>query len=101
MKNNRLYLKHNSFVDDVPIVVVLKAMGMETDQEIIQLVGSEGIYADGLAPSLNEASQLAIYTQSQALEWLSHKIKAYQRPTRGGRRLKTKVQCYSITLFLL
>jgi DNA-directed RNA polymerase III subunit RPC2 len=34
MKNEKFYLKHNSFSEDINIIVVLKAMGMECDQEI-------------------------------------------------------------------
>ncbi len=30
-KNDRFYLKHNSLADDVPVMVVFKALGMETD----------------------------------------------------------------------
>jgi DNA-directed RNA polymerase III subunit RPC2 len=40
-RNRRVYLRHNTLGDDVPISVVLKAMGMESDQEIVQLVGPE------------------------------------------------------------
>jgi DNA-directed RNA polymerase beta subunit len=36
----------------VPIVVVLKAMGMESDQEIVQMVGRDPIFAGILNPSL-------------------------------------------------
>jgi DNA-directed RNA polymerase III subunit RPC2 len=34
MKNERFYLKHNLFAEDIPAVVAFKAMGMECDQEI-------------------------------------------------------------------
>jgi DNA-directed RNA polymerase beta subunit len=35
-------MKHNSLGDKpLPIVVILKAMGLESDQEIVQLVGCE------------------------------------------------------------
>jgi len=40
-------------------------MGVETDQEIVQMVGSTPIYAMGLAPSLEECSKLGIKTQLQ------------------------------------
>lgn len=33
-KNGALHLNHNSFTEDVPIVIVLKAMGLESDQEV-------------------------------------------------------------------
>lgn len=38
MKNGKVYMKHNSLGDDVPIVVILRAMGATSDQEIVQLV---------------------------------------------------------------
>ncbi|CAM9438711.1 unnamed protein product [Choristocarpus tenellus] len=38
-KNGKVYMKHNSLGDDVPIVIVLRAMGLQSDQEIMQLVG--------------------------------------------------------------
>lgn len=38
VKNGKVYMKHNSLGDDVPIVVILRAMGAMSDQEIVQLV---------------------------------------------------------------
>lgn len=40
-KNDKFYLKHNTFQDDIPIVIVFKAMGIECDQEIAQMIGSD------------------------------------------------------------
>eukprot|EP01048_Picozoa_sp_COSAG05_P018671 COSAG05_NODE_2773_length_2659_cov_19.125781_1_plen_289_part_10 len=34
VKNGQIKLKHNSLVEEVPVVVVMKAMGIETDMEI-------------------------------------------------------------------
>ena len=56
--------------DDVPIVIVMKAMGIESDQEVTQLIGSEGAYTALFAPSLQECKQHAVFSQHQALEWL-------------------------------
>merc|ERR1719489_177505 len=36
----RLYLRHNTFDNDIPLVIVFKAMGISTDQEIMQLCGA-------------------------------------------------------------
>ena len=88
LANGKMYLKHNTFQEDLPIVIVLKAMGMETDQEIVQLVGSEGIYADGIAASLHEASQHSVFTQEQALEWLGTRIKVF----RNRKRFRPKAE---------
>lgn len=54
----------------MPVVVVMKAMGIESDQEVTQLIGSEGTYAGLFAPSLQECKQLDVFSQQQALEWL-------------------------------
>jgi DNA-directed RNA polymerase III subunit RPC2 len=54
-------------------------MGIETDQEIVQLVGSEELFFNGLAGSLEECALNRIYTQAQALEWIGSKIKTFKR----------------------
>jgi DNA-directed RNA polymerase III subunit RPC2 len=56
VKGGRVYLKHNTLGDDIPIVVVLKAMGVESDQEIVQLVGSEPQLVDAFGESIEEVS---------------------------------------------
>ena len=33
-KNEKFFLKHNTFSEDIPVVIAFKAMGMECDQEI-------------------------------------------------------------------
>ena len=60
-----MYLKHNSLGDDIPIVIILKAMGLECDQEIVQLVGTEPEMLDMFAGSLEEPYNLGIYSQEQ------------------------------------
>lgn len=86
LKNGKLYLKHNTFSEDIPIVVVLKGMGMETDQEIVQLVGSEESFVAGIAPSIHESSQLGVHTQEQALEYLGNRIRVF----RNRKRFRAK-----------
>lgn len=44
--------------DDIPIVVILKAMGCESDQEIVQFVGCEADIIDLFSASLEEAYTL-------------------------------------------
>eukprot|EP00124_Ichthyophonus_hoferi_P000134 Ihof_evm24s4 gene=Ihof_evmTU24s4 len=82
MKHDKFYLKHNSLTDDVNIVIIIKAMGLQSDQEIVQLVGSEHEFMDVFAPSLEECSNLKIFTQQQALEYMGSRIR-HQR-TFGG-----------------
>lgn len=87
-KHGKMYLKHNTFQEDLPVAIVLKAMGLETDQEIVQLVGSDPMYADGIAPSLHEASQHSVLTQEQALEWIGTRIKVF----RNRKRFRPKAE---------
>jgi len=49
----------------VPVVVVFKAMGIECEQEIVQMVGCEEEVISTFAPSLEECHKLNIYTQLQ------------------------------------
>ncbi|KXZ53350.1 hypothetical protein GPECTOR_7g1245 [Gonium pectorale] len=115
----RIYLKHNAFQDDVNILVVLKAMGCESDQEAVQAVVGGGFgkraepqrggdaggpaadAASGegaaalaalLVPTVQEAKSLGVFTQLQALDYLGGKLKA--SPKFGGgpeKRRKSKV----------
>ena len=62
---HQVYIKHNSLGDDIPIVVVLKAMGLECDEEIVQLVGTEPEILDLFSGSLEEPYYLGIYSQDQ------------------------------------
>ncbi len=67
-------MKHNSLGEKpIPIVVVLKAMGCESDQEIVQLVGSEPDMMEIFTCSLEEPYVMGIYTQQQVIH-LSYSI---------------------------
>lgn len=75
LKNDRVYLKHNSLGDDVPIMIVLKAMGIECDQEVVQLVGVEPAIKDLLFGSLEEPYTMGVYTRAQALKELGKRVR--------------------------
>ena len=75
VRGGKYYLKHNSFTDEIPIVSVFKGMGVITDQEIIQLIGSEDDVLTAFAPSLEECASLKVFTQTQALEYLGSKTR--------------------------
>lgn len=87
VKAGKYYLKHNSFTDDIPVVTVFKGMGVITDQEIVQLVGSEEDVLTAFAPSLEECASLKVFTQMQALEFLGSKA----RVNRTWGRPKSRV----------
>eukprot|EP00882_Tetradesmus_deserticola_P019957 GHRQ01021508.1.p1 GENE.GHRQ01021508.1~~GHRQ01021508.1.p1 ORF type:complete len:289 (+),score=76.60 GHRQ01021508.1:370-1236(+) len=89
-KNGRIYLKHNAFADDLNIIAALKAMGVESDQEVVDLIGPDEQLAALLMPSLQECKALGVFSQLQALEYLGSKLT--QRGNRAfERRRKSKV----------
>lgn len=79
-KNGKIYLKHNSIAEEIPIAIVLKACGIISELEIMQLVcGNDSAYQDIFAVNLEEASRMNIYTQQQALEYIGTKVKTMRR----------------------
>lgn len=76
----RVYLRHNTLGEDIPVVIVLKAMGMEADQEIVELVGSDDKkLMDLFVMSMEEPCAERVKTQKQALEFVGEAIRAKQK----------------------
>ncbi|KAA8519298.1 hypothetical protein F0562_013554 [Nyssa sinensis] len=75
MEKEKIYLYLNQFTPKVPIMAVMKAMGMESDQEVVQMVGRDPRYGALLLPSIEECASQNVYTQHQALEFLEKKVK--------------------------
>nr|GEU83267.1 DNA-directed RNA polymerase III subunit 2 [Tanacetum cinerariifolium] len=73
MEKEKICLVLTSFTSKVPIMVVMKAMGMEADQEVVQMLGRDPQYAALLLPSIEECASAGVYTQQQALEFLEKK----------------------------
>ncbi|CCX32109.1 hypothetical protein FPQ18DRAFT_279952 [Pyronema domesticum] len=75
-KKGLIYLRHNSLNEDIPIVIALKAMGVQTDHEILLLVtGTDMVYQDTFAVNFEECSKLKVFTQQQALEFIGARAK--------------------------
>ena len=53
------------FIQDVPIAILFKAMGVESDQEIVQMIGTEDIVLSSLAPCIEECHKAKVFTQTQ------------------------------------
>ncbi|MBA0651922.1 hypothetical protein Goklo_019215, partial [Gossypium klotzschianum] len=60
MDKEKIYLLLNQFVKKIPIMVVMKAMGMESDQEVMQMVGADPCYSALLLPSIEELGAFLI-----------------------------------------
>jgi len=96
LKRNRLYMQHNCFSEIVPVGIIFKAMGVESDQEIVQLIGSR--YSAMLAASMEECyrvrkpggastEKIAVLTQKQALQFIGSRVRAPRSPYQK-RKLK-------------
>lgn len=73
------------------MVVVFKAMGIECEQEIVQMVGCEEEVISTFAPSLEECHKLHIYTQLQVYgNKLNKQINKIQGET---ATIKTRTSC--------
>lgn len=86
-KGSKVVLKHNSISVDAPIMVIMKAMGVESDLEVVELIcGQDEELLALFSPSLEEGAKLNIPTQQQALDWLGSKVKLTVRTQRFGMR---------------
>ena len=75
-------------VQDIPVAIVFKAMGIVSDQEIVQMIGTDDNIMTSFAPSLEECHRASVYTQNQALKYIGNKVR--QKRFFGGQK-KTPV----------
>ncbi|KAK4990740.1 DNA-directed RNA polymerase III complex subunit Rpc2 [Elasticomyces elasticus] len=86
LKKGRVYLKHNALTEDIPIVIVLRAMGVQSDHEILLLVaGEDNLYQDDFSVNIEQAVAEGVYTQDQALEYIGVRLRV-DRAHFGQRR---------------
>jgi DNA-directed RNA polymerase III subunit RPC2 len=84
LKAGKLYLRHNSLADEVPLAIALKAMGMESDRSTVELVGQEPKLQELFSASVEEAAALGVHSQLQALEWIGPKVRIPRRVPNGA-----------------
>lgn len=63
------------FREDIPLIVMFRAFGMECDEDIVNLIWPEDTdekLIDILGASFKESSDLGIYTRSDAINYLVH-----------------------------
>jgi DNA-directed RNA polymerase III subunit RPC2 len=94
----QVYIKFSAWGDDLPVVVALRAMGVESDQDILQLVvaatepasglgtGNESesflskegdeLLSELLSDSIDEAYLLGVHSTQRAIDFISRKMKA-------------------------
>jgi len=75
IKNGRYYLKQNLLEKEVPVAIIFKGMGVISDQEIVQMVGTEDNIMTKFSASLEECHRAKVYTQDQALKYIASKMR--------------------------
>lgn len=86
LKKERIQLQHNILQEPIPIVIVLKAMGIQSDHDMLLLVaGTDSTYQDSFSVNFEEATKLGVLSQHQALEYIGQRVKMGGRnKTQGG-----------------
>ncbi|KAF8331948.1 beta and beta-prime subunits of DNA dependent RNA-polymerase [Cantharellus anzutake] len=78
-KHGRLYLRHNSFTEEIPICVALKALSIQSDKEILLLcAGNSETYKNAFSVNIEESAQLQVFTRQQALNYLGSRVRTKQ-----------------------
>eukprot|EP00916_Digyalum_oweni_P014317 GHVL01023532.1.p1 GENE.GHVL01023532.1~~GHVL01023532.1.p1 ORF type:complete len:1163 (+),score=185.74 GHVL01023532.1:134-3622(+) len=93
-RHSKLYVQHTSFSELIPVCIVLKAMGLESDQEIVQTVGCcNRHHVEGITLCLQECHSANILSQYQALIYLGSRLRQSKRRTEQGKpQLKQQQQ---------
>lgn len=100
-KKGCIYLRHNSITEDIPIVLALKAMGVQSDHEILLLVaGTDMVYQDTFSINFEECSKLKVFTQQQALDYLGARIKK-TRATMAAKRTPAREAMEALATIVL
>jgi DNA-directed RNA polymerase III subunit RPC2 len=93
LKKDLLFLKHNILNEDIPICVLLMAMGVTSDMEMMAIVaGPDNALQDDFAINFEETIRLNIHTQQQALDYIGMRIKITRKPAVFGQPRRNYVQ---------
>ncbi|KIW18304.1 hypothetical protein PV08_02592 [Exophiala spinifera] len=93
LKKDLLYMRHNVLNEDVPICILLKAMGVTSDFDMSAIVaGTDPVLQEDFAINFEEAIKNRVYTQQQALDYLGARIKITRKPTPFGQSRRNYVQ---------
>lgn len=74
-KKGKIVMTHRSFVEDIPIVILLKALGLESDQHIAQHIGHGPEVEKVLYACFEHAAKHNVVTQNEALAFIGERRK--------------------------
>lgn len=60
------------FREDIPLMVMFRAFGVESDEEIANLICPTGEHVELLAASFKECADVKVYTREDAITYLTH-----------------------------
>ncbi|KAF1961503.1 DNA-directed rna polymeras-like protein III subunit [Byssothecium circinans] len=87
-KKGLMFLRHNTLSEEIPIVFVLKALGLHSDKEIMAIVaGDDSAYQDDFSINFEACTkeQGGLHTQEKALEYIGHRVRLSRRPAGFAR----------------
>lgn len=73
LKNDIFYVQSNIFSEEIPLIMLLKAMGLKSDKQILEYIGKE--CSEILEATFDENFVNNIFTEEQALDELSHFVR--------------------------
>jgi DNA-directed RNA polymerase III subunit RPC2 len=75
IKNGKIYVNSGSFQEHIPVFVLFKALGIECEQEVFQLIDcTDNEMLQLLVLSLEDAHARKVFTPQDALEYLGRKL---------------------------
>lgn len=77
-KKGQISMKHNAFTEDIPVMILLRALKLTSDVEIVDLICSDpkkSIDENILLPSIEVARAAKVWTTEQALRYMISKLK--------------------------
>lgn len=79
-KHSKIFLKHNSIQEDIPVAIALKALGITSDHELVQLVcGNDDDFRAAFSICVEQCHEAGIFTQQQALEYIGRSVKSLRK----------------------
>ncbi|RMZ67198.1 dna-directed rna polymerase iii subunit rpc2 [Pyrenophora seminiperda CCB06] len=85
-KKGLMHLRHNTLSEEIPIVFVMKALGVASDKEILVMIaGEDSAYQDNFAINFEACAKEKIHTQERALEYIGHRVRLVKRPLGTSR----------------
>ncbi|KAJ9617020.1 DNA-directed RNA polymerase III complex subunit Rpc2 [Cladophialophora chaetospira] len=93
LKKDLLYMRHNILKDDIPVCILLKAMGVASDMDMMAIVaGTDSTLQEDFAISFEETIKAQIHTQQQALDYIGARLKITTKNTPFGQTRRNFVQ---------